>query len=208
MLVSAVIQEIIDEAVLDLSTTEMLPYMKSALRQISTILKYRGFITEGTLSVASGAQSASLSSLSSGFILERDVWYVSNGSRIEIDAPQSPAYFNSIYTTTGSGKPEYYKINGTTMIFDKPLDEAITIGIEYFKEISAIALSDTFLGDERVIQAAKHLCLARYYRLYEEDKAKSDDEAKDGLGLLMKVQDDFESQDLAGDVEVTEFDGM
>lgn len=207
MLVSAVLQEIIDEAILDLTTTEMLPYMKSALRQISTLLKYRGFLTEGTLSVAVAAQSASLSSLTAGFIKERNVWYVSSGQRNPIHRPQSSQYFDNVYNSNGSGKPNYYKIEGTTIYFDQRLDEAVTVGLDYFKEISNVVLGDTFLGDERVIQAAKHLCLSRYYRIYEEDKVKSDDEKGDGLGLLVKIGQDYEEIEMGGNVEQKECDG-
>lgn len=207
MLVSALLQECIDESVLDLTTTQMLVYLKSALRQISTILKYRGFLTEGTLPVAASAQSASLSSLSSGFIRERAVWYVSDGSRIPIDRPQSSQYFETVYTTLGGGKPTYYLIEGTTIAFDKPLDAPITVGIDFFKEISSVALSDTFLGDERIIQAAKHLTKAEYYREYEEDVNKATGNKADGLGLLTKIAEDYETQEMAGNVEITDYEG-
>lgn len=207
MLVSALLQECIDESVIDLSTASMLNYLKSALRQISTILKYRGFLTEGSWSVAAAAQSASLSSLTSGFIRERSVWYVSNGDRVRIDPPQSSKYFQDIRSTNGGGKPTYYLIEGTTISFDKPLDALTTIGIDYFKEISSVALSDTFLGDERLIQAAKHLAKAEYYLEYEEDESKGNRNKQDGLGLLIKIAEDYETQEQAGSVEITEVDG-
>lgn len=207
MLVSTLLQECIDESVIDLTTTQMLAYLKSALRQISTILKYRGFLTEGTLSVAALAQSAPLSSLSSGFIRERAVWYVQDGSRIPIDRPQSSEYFETVYTTLGGGRPTYYLIEGTTIKFDKPLSDALTIGIDFFKEISSVALSDTFLGDERVIQAAKHLTKAEYYFEYEENNDKGNRNKQDGLGLVMKIQEDYETQEMASEVEVTDFEG-
>lgn len=207
MLVSAVIQECIDEGVMDLSTSSMLNYMKSALRQIATLLKYRGFRTEGTLSVAAAAQSASLSSLSSGFIREEAVWFVSDGQRVPIHRPPSLQYFWNVYNTNGSGKPNYYIIEGTTIKFDQPVDAAITVGLDFFKEISAVSLTDTFLGDERVVQASKHLCKAEYYFEYEEDDKKGERNKQDGLGIIVKVGQDIEEIEMAGNVEIRDCEG-
>lgn len=207
MLISEPLQECISESVIDLTTTQMLPYGKSALRQIATILKYRGFLTEGTLSVAAAAQSASLSSLSSGFIRERAVWYVSSGQRVPIHPPPSPQYFWNIYNTNGSGKPNYYIIEGVLMKFDQPSDSILTVGIDYFKEISNVVLGDTFLGDERVVQAFKHLTKAEYYFEYEEDDKKGGRNKQDGLGLLVKIGQDYEEQEMGGNVEQKECDG-
>lgn len=207
-LVSAVLQEIIDESALDRTTTQMLPYLKTALRQMNAIIKDRVFLTEGTLTVAAAAQSASLSSLSSGFTRERAVWYVKDGKRIPIHQPPSAKYFHDIYTTTGSGKPEYYLIQGTTIKFEKPLDASVTVGIDYFKEISGIVLGDTFLGDERVIQAAKHLTKSEYYGDYEEDEAKAARNERKGMGILVQLQNDYDAQEMGGGVEIKEDDGF
>lgn len=201
MLISAILQECIDEAVIDLSTASMLPYMKTALRQMATLLNYRGFSTEGTLTVAAAAQSASLSSLADGFLVERAVWYVSEGQRVPIYKPPSIAYFQNVYNANGSGKPSYYIIEGTSIKFDQPLDESTVIGIDYFKEISNVVLGDTFLGDERVVQCAKHLCKAEYYFEYEEDDKKGGRNKQDGLGLIGKTGQDYEASEMGGHVE-------
>lgn len=208
MTINALIDEIQAESVIDLSDADMLNFMKSALRQIATIIDYRGFLTEGTLSVAASAQSASLGSLSLGFIKERSVWYVKDGARVPIDPPQSSQYFHAIYQSVGNGKPNYYLIQGTTITFDKPLDEALTIGINFFKEISSVVLGDTFLGDERVAQAAKHLCKAEYYGDYEEDETKANRNRDIGTALLMKIDEDYEEKEMGGNVEVREEDGL
>ncbi len=208
MLISTILQECIDESIIDLSTTSMLTYGKSALRQIATILKYRGFLTEGTLSVASAAQSASLSSLSSGLIRERAVWFVSDGQRVPILPPPSPQYFWNVYNTNGGGDPNWYLIEGTTIKFDQPLGQARTIGIDFFKEISAVVLGDTFLGDERVVQAFKHLIKAEYYFEYEEDDKKGSRNKQDGLGLLIKIGQDIEEIEMGGNVEIKSCDGL
>ena len=207
-LVSAVLQEIIDESALDRTTTQMLPYFKSALRQMSAFIKDRVFLTEGTLSVAAAAQSASLSSLASGFTRERAVWYVSSGERIPIDPPPSIKFFQDIYTTVGTGKPSFYIIENTTIKFDKPLDAAITVGIDYFKEISSVALADTFLGDERVMQAAKHLTKSEYYGDYEEDEAKAARNERKGTAILMQLQNDYDAQEMGGNVEIKDDEGL
>lgn len=209
MLISTLLQECIDESVIDLTTTNMLNYLKSALRQVSTLLDYRGFLTTGSLTVASSAQSASLALLSSGFILERNVAYLSSGQRVPINRPQSSQYFWSIYNTAaGGGKPQYYLIEGTTIKFEIPLDQTVTVEIDYFKEISAVTLTDTFLGDERLVQAVKHLTKAEYYFEYEEDKDKGSRNKGDGLGLILKIQEDYDNQELGGIPEITDCEGI
>lgn len=208
MTINEAIQEIIDESVIDLTTTQMLPYFKGALRELVSLLKYRGFITEGTLTLSAGAQTASLGSLSSGFIMEREIWYVQDYSRVPIYRPQSLEYFERIYTTEAIGKPDYYIIQGTTIRFDKKSDVALTIGFDYFKEISAVTGSDTFLGDERIVQAVKHLCKSEFYGDYEEDEVKSTRHANKAAILIQKIQQDYEDKELAGDVVITEQDGI
>lgn len=208
MLISAILQEIIDEGVIELTTAQMLTYGKTALRQIATLLEYRGFKTVGTLAVAANAQSASLSSLSDGFIKEENVAYVSSGQRVPIKPAQSTKYFWSIYNTqAGGGKPQYYLIEGTTIKFEIKLDEAVSIELDYFKEISNITLSDTFLGDERLIQTFKHLTKAEYYFEYEEETDKGNRNKQDGLGLLTMIQQDIDSKERGGEVEITDEEG-
>lgn len=208
MTVNDVIDEIATETATDRTDAELLVNMKSALRQIAAFLSYRGFLTEGTITLSAAAQTASLSGLSSAFVCERALWYVKDGQRIPIDPPPSAQYFHSIYTTTGSGKPQYYLIQGTTLRVDKPADEALTIGFDYFKEISAVALGDTFLGDERVVQAAKHLCKAEYYGDYEEDEVKAARNKRDGMMILNELQGEYEDKEMSGYVEIKESDGL
>lgn len=206
MTINEIIDEIQAESVISLSDADMLNFMKSALRQISTILQqYRCFLTEGTLSFSTLDQTKTLPT---GFILERNIWYVQDGQRIIIGRPQSSEYFMQVYTTNGSGKPDWYRIYGTTLQLDKPADTAFTVGLDYFKEISSVVLGDTFLGDERVIQACKHLCKAEYYGDYEEDEVKSNRNRAIGTAMLTKIAEDYESQEMGGNVEIKEYDGF
>src|SRR3990167_2410588 len=204
MTVQQIIDEIQAESVIDLADATLLNHFKSGLRYIASLIKHRVFMTEGTVSVAAAAQTASLGGLSSAFVRERHVWYVSSGSRISIIKAPSLAYFHDVYTTTSSGKPSYYLIYFTTIQFDKPLDEAVTVGFDYFKEISAVALTDTFLGDERFIQAAKYACKAEYYLNYEEDEQKSVWQDKKCKEIIFQLQGDFEVQEFGGWVDEVE----
>jgi len=196
MTVQQIIDEIQGESVIDLADATLLSHFKSGLRYISSLIEDRVFLTEGTITLVSGSQTASLSGLSSGFIRERAVWYVSSGSRVPIPKPPSIEYFHDIFTTTGSGKPSYYRIYGTTFQVDKLADETITIGFDYFKEISAVVLTDTFLGDERLIQAAKYACKAEYYGDYEEDEIKAARNEKKCKEILSQLQGDYEGQEM------------
>src|SRR3990167_9847404 len=206
MTVQQIIDEIQAESVIDLADATLLNHFKSGLRYIASLIKDRVFLTEGTVSVAAAAQTASLGGLSSAFVRERHVWYVSSGSRISIIKAPSLAYFHDVYTTTASGKPSYYRIYGTTIQFDKPLDEAVTVGLDYFKEISAVALTDTFIGDERLIQAAKYACKAEYYGDYEEDETKAARNEKKCKEIIFQLQGDYEAAEMGEYVnEVEDF---
>ena len=204
MTVQQIIDEIQAESVIDLADATLLNHFKSGLRYISSLIKDRVFLTEGTITLAANAQTASLGGLSSAFIKERHVWYVSDGARVPIPPPPSLSYFHDVYTTTGTGKPSYYRIYGTTFQVDKLADEAVTIGFDYFKEISAVALTDTFLGDERLIQAAKYACKAEYYSSYEEDEVKSATNERKCKEILMQLQGEYEGSEFGGYVNETE----
>lgn len=202
---SLTVQEIIDEiqaeSVIDLADATLLNHFKAGLRYISALVHDRVFLTEGTITLAANAQTASLGGLSSGFIAERVVWYVSEGSRIIIPKPPSLDYFHGIYTTVGTGAPAYYRIYGTTFQADKLADQAYTIGLDYFKEISAVALTDTFIGDERLIQAAKYACKSEYYSSYEEDEVKALRNENKCKEMISQIQGDYEAAEMGGYVD-------
>ena len=202
--VQQIIDEIQAESVISLADATLLNHFKSGLRYISSLIKDRVFLTEGTITLASGASTAALSGLSSGFIKERAVWYTSDGARTPINRPPSTEYFHDVYTSLGTGSPVYYKIDGQTIRFDKLADQAYTIGFDYFKEISSVALTDTFLGDERLIQAAKYACKAEYYGDYEEDEIKAARNEKKCKEILMQLEGDYEEQEQGGYINETE----
>lgn len=204
MTVQQIIDEIQAESVIDLADATLLNHFKAGLRYISSLIEDRVFLAEGTVTLLSGYQTASLGGLSSAFTKERHVWYVSGGARVPIIKAPSLAYFHDVYTTTGTGKPSYYRIYGTTIQFDKLADEAVTIGLDYFKEISSVALVDTFLGDERLIQAAKYACKAEYYSSYEEDEIKSARNEVKCKEILMQLQGNYEAAEMSGTVDETQ----
>lgn len=203
--ISQILTEIITEVGGDTSDASfddiMLVFLKSGIRKIPAFIKDRLLLVEETKILTTSSQSIDLSTLSNGFIKEENIWYVgSSGQRIPIIRPISRQYFNSIYSISGSGKPSYYVINGKTMMFDKPADVNITIGLNFFKEISNITTSDTFFGDERILEACKSLCKEGYYLDYEEDAAKSDKHANKALNILLELEGDYEDQEQSGHI--------
>ena len=90
------------------------------------------------------------------------------------------------------------------MQFDKKADANITIGVDYYKEISSISLTDTFSGNEQLIEAAKHFAKIGYYTDYEEDPQKASEHKSMGIALISQLDQDFEEQSFGGYVEETE----
>jgi hypothetical protein len=113
-----------------------------------------------------------------------------------------------IYTTAQTGKPDCYIIQGTSIVMNRPFDVASTVGIEFYKEISAVALGDTFLGDERIIQAAKHLARSEYYHEYEEDEGRASTSFKKGMAILDAIQSDTDAREMCGNVEINDDQGL
>ena len=205
LLISEVITEIVTEVGGDTTDTTfaatMLVFLKSGMRKFPTFIKDRLLLVEETLTLALSAQTLDLTTLSNGFLKENSVWYVgSNSNRLPITPPPTRDYFNRIYNTSGTGKPIYYVINGKTMQFDKKADEALTIGIQFFKEISNILTTDTFFGDERSLEACKHLCKQGYYLDYEEDDTKYLRHKSDAGDILLELESDYEDQEQAGHI--------
>lgn len=207
MTIQTIIDEIQAESVIDLADATLLNHFKSGLRYIASLIKDRVFFTEGTLSMSANDQTKALSGLSAAFVKERAVWYVdSDGARVPIVPPPSIEYFHSVYTTSSTGKPSYYRIEGTSIQFERPFDAATTVGIDYQKEISAVALTDTFSGDERMVQAAKYACKAEYYSSYEEDEQKSDKNERKCKEIISQLHGDFEGADMGGYIDENETD--
>lgn len=203
--ITQIITEIITEVGGDTSDSDfaaiMLVCFKSGIRKVPIFARDRLILVQEDLTLAAAAQTLDLTTLTNGFIKENHLWYVgTNGIRVPIYKPPSREYFNNLYNTGSSGKPTYYIINGKTMQFEKKADESLTIGIEFFKELSDIETSDTFFGDERLLEACKGLCKHIYYRDYEEDSTKGKEHQIEARDILFVLEGEYEDQELAGHI--------
>lgn len=208
-----IIQEVIDEMAQEVGgqTTDtdleaiLFVAFKSGLRRVGTFLLSRTFFLQGSVTVASGAYEVSLSTLS-GFIQERAAWYLdSNNVRVPILPHRSVQDFHNSFSPNLYGKPARYLIyNKDVMQFDRRTDGTLTVGLDYQKSISSIALTDTFLGDEQLLEVAKAFGYERYYRNYEEDKQKADDNRDEGARLLLQLEGNYEAAETGGYIEDTD----
>jgi len=205
MLVSAIVDEIVNEVGGDTSDTEFVAkvfgFYKAGLRRIPAFIRDRLFIVEGSLTLSYGAITLDLSTLSPAFVKERAVWYLgTSNKRIPIIQAQSHEDFNIYYTPNSYGNPVYYKIYGRTMRFNVKAASALTIGLDYSKEISNVLTSDTFFGTEPMVEVSKEMCKRIYYKDYEEDRAKANDAALDCAALMNELEADYEAQEMGGHV--------
>ena len=205
MTVNNLVDEVQAETVSDLLDAQMLVYFKSGLRFIPSLIRSRLFLAEDELSLAAGQSSDDLTDLSPAFVRERNVWYLdSNGDRILINKPPSLEYFHSVRSTSPTGKPYYYRIAGQTIYFDTQLDETITWGMDYFKEMTTdIALSDTFEGDEQLAEAAKCFCKSEFYTQYDEDLQKGAIYERKGKEIITRLDEEYTDHEFGGMVEDT-----
>ena len=209
MTVDDILTEIVAEVVSDLSNAEMLVYFKSGARMVPTYMRGRLFLTEDTLTIASGSQEGDLTDLDPGFIRERNVWYVdSNNERVPIVKPPSPSYFHTIYTASqsqGSGKPDYYRIFQQTIQMDRKADAALTVGLDYFFAVTTGITTSTDLEfDEQLIEALKCFCKYLYYLQYEQEDVMADTFKKDGFALIGRLDEEYQDHEFGGIVEETE----
>lgn len=208
--IEEVITEIVTEVGGDTSDTTfaatMLVFLKSGMREFPAFVKDRLLLTIEQLTLSTNTQELDLTTLTAGFLKENHVWWLgSTNNRLQIIPPPYREYFNQIYNTSGLGKPIYYIVNGKTMYFEKKTDEDITVEIEFFKEISDITTTDTFFGDERTLQACKHLCKKGYYQDYEEDRTKYLDHKRDAFDLMLELEADYEDQEQGGHIGQTRY---
>jgi len=206
MLVSAILTEIVAETVSDLSNADMLKYLISASRQVPTLIRERAFLASDTLTIAFGTSTGDLTDLSPAFVRERHVWWVDqDGHRQPIVKPPSTRYFHGIFSPGESGKPDYYRIYAQTIEIDRLANEALTVGFDYFAEISASMTVNTDLAiDDQMVEAFKFMTKAEYYGQYEEDERKSDKADKKGLRLITRLEEEYQDHEFGGLVEETE----
>jgi len=182
--------------------TKMLGFMKAGIRHIPVFMRSRLFLTLGTSTLSAGDFSIDLSALNPGFIKERAVWWVTSESKRElIWQPNSNRQFNDIFSPNASGNPRVYRIYNKTMEFNRKADKEYTIGIEYFKEVSAVAVDDTFFGDDSLLEAVKHFTKMVYFGDYEKDRQSKADHQRDGEKIIFELKADYEVQEMGGYVE-------
>lgn len=208
--IEQVITEIVTEVGGDTTDDDfaaiMLVFFKSGIRKFPTFIRDRLLLVIEELTLSSGDQSLDLTTLTKGFLKENHVWWVgTNDNRLPIIPPPYREYFNRIYNTSGVGKPIYYVINEKTMLFEKKTDQDITVGIEFFKEISNVSTTDLFFGDERTLEACKELCKQGYFLDYEEDERKSVLHGNESQRLLIQLEADYEDQEMGGHIGKTRY---
>lgn len=209
MLVSAIIDELVNEVGGDTGDDDfvekMLGFFKSGLRRLPVFMRDRLFVTESSLTLSANAITLDLSNLDPGFVKERAVWYVNgDGKRVPITMCESQEQFDAFYTPNAPGNPLYYKIYGKTMRFNCKAATALTVGFDYFKEVSDVEEGDTFFGNEQTVEAAKEMTKVIYYQGYEEDTGKADKARLDAGALISQLESDYAAQEQGGYIEEKE----
>lgn len=206
MLVSDLLDEIIGEVVSDLTAAQMFKYFISACRQAPTYVRDQLLIATDSLSVSSGVSTGDLTDLDPTFIRERFLWYEDDeGHRIPILKPPSKGFFHDAYSPATSGKPKYYRIYQQTIEFDVLADETLTIGFDYFAALTDSMTTSTDLAiNEQFAEAIKFLAKSEYYEQYEEDNKKALRAERKGMGLLDRIEEEYQDQEFNGQVEETE----
>lgn len=205
MTINDIISEIIEEVGGSTSDTvlsaKMLSFFKAGYRRLPAFVRDRNFLSEGTISLLTGSDTASLDGLD-GFVREREVWFQGdNLVHIPIYKPPSNQYWHKVITPNASGKPFYYRIYNRTIQVDKKASQNLVIGIDYFKAVSAITGTDTWYPDEQVLEAAKHFCKMVYFSDYEEDATKARENERRGKEIAQILEEEYEVQELGSYVD-------
>jgi len=186
----------------------MFVFLKSGIRHIPAFIRSRLFVTLGTKTLAVGSTTVDLSTLSPGFIKERSVWWVTpEGKRHIIYPSGSSEKFNENYASGASGDPRVYRIYAKTMEFDRGAAVERTIGIEYFNEVSDLETTDTFFGDEPLLEATKYFTKMVYFAS-EQDMGQKKENQKDGEKIIFEIEGDYEGQEQGGYVESSRTGGL
>ncbi len=171
MLISAIVTEAINEVGGDSTdsglNTLMFNFLKPALRRVPQFTRDRLLLAVNPVTIANNAYQTQVPS---DFIKERELWYYSTDGNTKIEIMkgsfrdvQSGSRLNNSVTF-----PTQYHIFGTTIEFDFKVSPAVTIYIDYFKDISNVALGDTFAGNSRWVELVKDI-LKMYYYEYQEN---------------------------------------
>lgn len=205
-LVSSILTEIVGEVVSDLSNADMLKYFISAARQVPTLIRERAFLATDTLTISAGNQTGDLTDLSPAFVRERHVWWVdADGHRQPIVKPPSKRYYHGIFSPGEAGNPDYYGIYAQTIEIDRITVSDLTVGFDYFAEMTdGMTVNTSLAVDEQMVEAMKFMTKAEYYEQYEEDTRKSDKAEKKGLRLITRLEEEYQDHEFGGLVEETE----
>lgn len=170
MLISEIIDEIISEIGGDSSDTNLqtkvLGYIKSALRRFPQKARSRSLVSKKSVTLSAAAQTANTPS---NFIQERMLWYESGGVRQEIIVKRDTKEFNLVYRSDVVGAPEYCRIYGTTIEFNRVADQEYTVYVDCFVEIDSVSVGDTWAYDSTMAEMLKDGAKFYYYNYTEEE---------------------------------------
>lgn len=196
MTIQAIVNEIITETGGDTTDTDlytkMFGFLKAALRRLPRFVLTRTLLVTSSVSLSALANSASLPA---GFVKERFVYRKdTGGQKIEIKHSNYEEFNRVNNDLTGS--IYFYDIIGKTIYFDHKAETADTIYVECFKnDVSSLANSDNFFGNDDEIETVKDLTKYIYYKDYEEDMEKAAASKQDaGLGIATMKSDYMRQQ--------------
>jgi len=196
MLVSTIRDEIITEIGGDTTdsalATKVLQFMNSALRRFPLWTRSVFMYTTKSGTLSSGGSSISLPS---GAINIRDVYYITEGNRLRIERPPSNEYFNDALNTSTTGAPNFYRVIGQTMEFDRTADKAFTIYVECLQEKDGVLAGDTWTGDTTTAEILKDGAKSYYY-YYVEDIPS----AKEFLTLFKNGMDELDAKYMSSEL--------
>ena len=203
------IQQIVDEIVAEIGgdtydeavSAKIFGFLKSAMRRMPKRVRERTFIKISTVTLTAGADTASTPT---DFVRELAVYYKETSQAIPITRMDTQRFLNR-HSLTAQGNPEFYRIYGKTMEFDKAAAVTTTIYVEHFFTVSnSLALTDTFAGNDDIVEAVKDLTKGMYFMDYEEDSAKGQAKIVMAMDELQKIDDEFIEEELGGHVEEAE----
>ncbi len=147
--------------------------IKSALRRVPRFARFKALTLSTTKTLTAGDQSIDISDLTS-FVEIKRIYYIDSGERYKI-TKRERGIFNEVYSTTNTGKPQYYSNkDDDTIEFDRKNDETRTLYIEYYGSSSSITTSSTISLRDDIIEILKDGALAYVWDHLEDDvKARS-----------------------------------
>ena len=174
MLISDILTDVLGDVGADITDSEnqakALGWIKSVLRRFPLNIRSRSLIIDYPFTLPSTGQVVTLPS---GFIQEKEFWYISAAKREPITMVRDTKIFNQHYQTSPSGAPQYARIISGGVEFDKPADQAYSCYLEYFKEIDNVSASDTFAHNSNIAEIVKDGIKFYYYVWNEQDADKA-----------------------------------